>query len=74
MPPPIRDDGKVVVQFRNTGGAPILKQQKFKFPADARFSSVISMLRQHLKLPAEESLVRARAAGRACIRPSARTC
>ena len=54
-PPPIRD-GKVVVHFRHTGGAPILKQQKFKVPADARFSTVTALLRSHLRLKDEDPL------------------
>ena len=55
--PAIRDDGKVVVRFQHTGGAPILKQQKYKLAADARFSTVITLLKQKLGLKAEDALV-----------------
>ena len=36
----IREDKKVVVHFRHAGNAPILKQSKFKLPADIRFHVV----------------------------------
>ena len=48
----------MVVQFRHTGDAPILKQSKFKVPAGAKFSVVSQLLRQHLRLEPEETLVR----------------
>ena len=51
-------DGKVVVHFRHTGSAPILKTQKFKVPADARFSTVTTLLRSHLRLSTDDPLVR----------------
>ena len=56
--PAIREDGKVVVRFQHTGGAPILKQQKYKLAADARFSTVITLLKKQLGLKANDSLVR----------------
>ena len=51
-------DGKVIVHFRHTGSAPILKNQKFKVPADARFSTVTTLLRSHLRLSNDDPLVR----------------
>ena len=47
---PIKD-GKVIVNFRNAGNAPVLKNQKFKVKADARFATVIELLRTHLRRP-----------------------
>ncbi len=57
--PAVRDDGKVVVHFQHTGDAPILKEKKFKVPADARFSTIATLLRSKLRLAADDSLVRA---------------
>ena len=57
-PPQAVRDGKVIVHFRHTGSAPILKNQKFKVPADARFSTVITLLRSHLRLSNDDPLVR----------------
>lgn len=54
----VRADGKVVVHFRHTGDAPILKQSKFKVPADAQFQVVTELLRKHLGLASEDPLVR----------------
>ena len=60
---PIRDGGVVVVHFRHVGSAPILREghQKFKVPADARFSTVTQLLRSKLggALGADDPLVRA---------------
>ena len=54
MPAAVRDDGMVVVSFRHTGSAPVLRQQKFKVRADQRFALVGDLLRQQLGLaPAE---------------------
>ena len=47
----VRADGKVVVHFRHTGDAPILKTSKFKLPGTAKFSTAAQMLRKHLSLP-----------------------
>ena len=55
---PVREDGKVVVHFRHTGSAPILRQQKFKVPSDARFSTVTTLLRKQLGMTPDNSLVR----------------
>jgi hypothetical protein len=44
----------VVVQFKATGNAPILKQNKFKVSADQRFETVMAFLRK--QLPPTESL------------------
>jgi len=52
----VRADGKVVVHFRHTGDAPILKQSKFKVPADAQFQVVTELLRKHLGLASEDPL------------------
>ena len=54
---PIKD-GKVIVHFRHTGSAPILKTQKFKVPASAPFSTVQTLLRSHLRLGTDDPLVR----------------
>ena len=75
MANPVRDDGKVVVQFRHTGNAPILRQQKFKVPADARFSTVTSLLRSHLRLTSDDPLVRTHVLTRArCCRLNTCAC
>lgn len=72
----VREDGKVVVQFRHAGDAPILKQAKFKVPATARFQVVTQLLRSHLHLETDDPLVRRapppRAARAAAHRPRAR--
>ncbi|XP_044484871.1 ubiquitin-like protein ATG12 [Mangifera indica] len=39
---------KVVVHFRATGGAPILKQAKFKISGADKFARVIDFLCRHL--------------------------
>lgn len=39
---------KVVILFRATGGAPILKQAKFKVEASEKFAKVIDFLRRQL--------------------------
>ncbi|OAP11841.1 ATG12A [Arabidopsis thaliana] len=39
---------KVVVHLRATGGAPILKQSKFKIPGTDKFAKVIDFLRRQL--------------------------
>ncbi|XP_044495010.1 ubiquitin-like protein ATG12B isoform X2 [Mangifera indica] len=39
---------KVVVHFRATGGAPILKQAKFKISGADKFAKVIDFLCRHL--------------------------
>ena len=54
----IREDNKVVVSFRHAGNAPILKQSKFKLPADVRFQAVTETLRSHLRMGPEDALVR----------------
>ena len=48
---------KVVVRFRHTGSAPVLKQSKFKLPASMRFHSISTQLRKHLQLDPSEPLV-----------------
>ena len=53
-----RDDDKVVVRFNHTGGAPILKQNKFKFKSSAKFHTVVTQLKQLLGLKKEDSMVR----------------
>ena len=47
---------KVVVHFKNTGPAPILKSNRFKLPADANFLTVTRHLRSLLCLSASEPL------------------
>ena len=50
-------DGKVTVSFKHTGDAPIMRQSKFKVPADAPFQTVTAMLRKQLGLQPQDSLV-----------------
>ena len=52
----VTSDNKVVVQFKNTGDAPILKTSKFKLPADAKFSTAAQHLRKLLSLGDSEPL------------------
>ncbi|MBW0474824.1 hypothetical protein O181_014539 [Austropuccinia psidii MF-1] len=44
------DGGKVVVRFKATGSAPIMKQNFFKITASNRFQTVIAFLRKELAL------------------------
>ena len=53
-------DGKVIVNFKHTGDAPILRTTKFKVPADAPFQTVTALLRKALGLQAQDPLVCAR--------------
>ena len=53
-------DGKVIVHFKHTGDAPILRTAKFKVPADAPFQTVTALLRKALGLQAQDPLVCAR--------------
>lgn len=57
--PPVVKDGKVVVSFKHTGDAPILKQSKFKVPANAPFQTVSALLRRTLGLQPSDPLVSA---------------
>jgi ubiquitin-like protein ATG12 len=52
----VGSDNKVVVQFKNTGDAPILKTSKFKLPATAKFSTAAQHLRKLLSLADSEPL------------------
>ena len=54
--PPVSEDGKVVVSFNHAGAAPILKQKKFKVPADAAFATVRELLRTQLHMKPEDPL------------------
>lgn len=47
----------VIVRFKATGNAPILKQSVFKVTATHKFSAVIEFLRKQLDLKPSESLV-----------------
>ncbi|KAJ3031650.1 UNVERIFIED_CONTAM: Ubiquitin-like protein [Siphonaria sp. JEL0065] len=47
---------KVVVRFKATGSAPILKQSVFKITASQRFQAVILFLRKELALNSADSL------------------
>jgi hypothetical protein len=49
---------KVVVQFKATGNAPIMKQNKFKISAHQRFGSVADFLRKQLRVKPGDTLVR----------------
>ena len=70
----IREDNKVVVSFRHAGNAPILKQSKFKLPADVRFQAVTETLRSHLRMGPEDALVRPVPIRRHPLQPDARAC
>lgn len=48
----------VVVNFRNVGAAPALRQSKFKIDAEQRFNAVITFLRKQLQCAETDSLVR----------------
>ena len=50
-------DGKVIVNFKHTGDAPILRTAKFKVPADAPFHTVTALLRKALGLQVQDPLV-----------------
>ncbi|POW04060.1 hypothetical protein PSHT_11353, partial [Puccinia striiformis] len=45
-----RDPSKVVVRFKATGSAPIMKQNFFKITSSNRFQAVIAFLRKELGL------------------------
>eukprot|EP00301_Raphidiophrys_heterophryoidea_P021772 c609_g1_i1.p1 GENE.c609_g1_i1~~c609_g1_i1.p1 ORF type:complete len:150 (+),score=32.29 c609_g1_i1:44-451(+) len=49
-------DGKVVIMFRATGNAPILRQQKFKISASESFQAVGDFLRRQLRMKNTDSL------------------
>ncbi len=49
---------KVIVQFKATGSAPILKQPFYKLSAQQKFSTVMSFLRKLLQLQEGDPLVR----------------
>ena len=48
---------KVIVHFRPVGGAPILKQKKFKVGTDKQFLSLQAFLKSQLKLSAKDTVV-----------------
>lgn len=50
------DDAKILVQFKHTGDAPMLKQSKFKVPESAKVSVVLTILRTQLQLEPDQSL------------------
>ncbi|EGC40161.1 hypothetical protein DICPUDRAFT_74321 [Dictyostelium purpureum] len=56
QPVKITPDSKIVVYFKNAGGAQALKQKKFKLQANLSFQNVIDKLRSQLKLKSNESL------------------
>ena len=51
---PVREDGKVVVHFRNVGGAPVLAQNKFKVNGSEKIWKLHQMLRDKLGRELEE--------------------
>jgi len=51
-----RDSSKVVVRFKATGSAPIMKQNFYKISASNRFQTVIIFLRKELGLKASDSV------------------
>ncbi|KAN0025799.1 hypothetical protein ACTFIU_000062 [Dictyostelium citrinum] len=56
LPVKITAESKIVVYFKNAGGAQPLKQKKFKIQANVSFQNVIDKLRGQLKLKSNESL------------------
>ena len=44
-----RQEDKVVVFFRATGDAPLLKRSKFKIGANERFAKVVDFLRKQIQ-------------------------
>ena len=48
---------KIVIHFRPVGGAPILKQKKFKVGADKLFLSLTKFLKSQLKLSSNDQIV-----------------
>ncbi|KAI9343414.1 ubiquitin-like protein Atg12 [Zopfochytrium polystomum] len=55
-PPADKASGKVLVRFKATGSAPILKQTVFRITATQKFQTVISFLRKELNMPAADPL------------------
>ncbi|KAA1110030.1 hypothetical protein PGT21_007204 [Puccinia graminis f. sp. tritici] len=53
-----RDASKVVVRFKATGSAPIMKQNFFKITSSNRFQAVIAFLRKELGLKPTDPVVR----------------
>ncbi|KAG0150171.1 hypothetical protein CROQUDRAFT_38675 [Cronartium quercuum f. sp. fusiforme G11] len=51
-----RDLSKVVVRFKATGSAPIMKQNFYKITASNRFQTVIAFLRKELGLKSSDSV------------------
>ncbi|SCV70820.1 BQ2448_3582 [Microbotryum intermedium] len=51
-----KDPTKVVVRFKATGNAPIMKQNFFKISASNRFQTVIAFLRKELGWKASDAL------------------
>ncbi|KAJ3169557.1 hypothetical protein HDU88_000748 [Geranomyces variabilis] len=49
-------NAKVVVRFRATGNAPILKQNFYKITASQKFQTVISFLKKELHYKQQQSL------------------
>ena len=47
---------KIVIHFRPVGGAPILKQKKFKVGSDKLFLSLTKFLKSQLKLTANDKI------------------
>ena len=56
MPTSPVKEGKVVVHFRHVGSAPVLKQQKYKVPGNAKFEVATQLLRSKLNLEPNASL------------------
>ncbi|POW04247.1 hypothetical protein PSTT_10564 [Puccinia striiformis] len=52
-----RDPSKVVVRFKATGSAPIMKQNFFKITSSNRFQAVIAFLRKELGLKPTDPVV-----------------
>ena len=58
-------DGKVTVNFKHAGDAPILKKSTFKLPAATTLATVADQLRKQLQLAPHDPLVRP-----TCLTPS----
>jgi hypothetical protein len=65
-------DGKVTVNFKHAGDAPILKKSTFKLPATATIATVAEQLRKQLQLAPQDPLVRLLRLQWAVLPPSTR--
>ncbi|KAK4705740.1 ubiquitin-like protein ATG12, partial [Phenoliferia sp. Uapishka_3] len=70
----IKDTSKVVVRFKATGNAPIMKQNYYKITAGNRFQSVIAFLRKELAWKPSDAIHPIVEDGIDAEKPGASTC